>query len=139
MTEGTFPSAGGPDPETPVGHQSAQPERSGADVVEAVETASAGTPHGGVQTAPQDMKPHAAPVEQVRGDKAMTEGQVVDGPGQRGATPDNAITDNPIPDNPGPTDVGGAGAQSVLGARISDRVSAGEQPPRDPSASGEDV
>ena len=65
----------------PVVEQPAHPERSGDDVVEAVETASAGTPHGGVQTSPEQMKPHAAPVEQVRDDAAMTEGQVVDGPG----------------------------------------------------------
>lgn len=60
--------------EPDVGQQSADPERSGADVVEAVERASAGTPHGGVQTPPDQAKPHAARVEQVRDDPDMTGG-----------------------------------------------------------------
>jgi len=61
-----------------------QPEdasRSGKDVVEAVDRAAAGTPHAGVQTPPEQAKPHEAPVERVRDDPAMTQGQVVDGPG----------------------------------------------------------
>ena len=65
--------------ETDTGSDDALPEpadheRSGADVVEAVETAAEGTPHDGVQIAPEDAKPHTAPVEQVRDDPAMTEG-----------------------------------------------------------------
>lgn len=56
-----------------------QPERSGQDVVAAVERAAEGTPHDGVQTPPEQAKPHRAPVEQVRDDPAMTQGQVVQG------------------------------------------------------------
>ena len=63
---------GGPTPE--------DPSRSGRDVREAVDRAAAGTPSEGVQTSPEDAKPHAAPVEQVRDDPAMTQGQVVEGP-----------------------------------------------------------
>lgn len=113
---------------TPVGEESADPGRSGDDVVEAVETASAGTPHGGVQTRPEDMKPHAAPVEQVRDDPAMTEGQVTGGPGSGSTTPDG----------PSPADAGSGGAQSVVGARVSDRVAAGEDAPGGPPFDDED-
>ncbi len=123
MTENT------PQAEAPVGEQSAQPERSGADVVEAVEVASAGTPHGGVQTRPADMKPHAASVEQVRGDDAMTEGQVVTGPGTGGTAPSN----------PDPAEAGSGGAQSVVGARVSDRLAAGEPAPDGPPFSDRDA
>lgn len=118
-----------PGPAAPV-EQPADPERSGADVVEAVETAAAGTPHGGVQTSPAQMKPHAAPVEQVRGDEAMTEGQVTAGAGTGGTAGlgDAATT----PSNPSPAEAGSGGAQSIVGARVSDRLSAGEEPPGNP-------
>lgn len=114
--------------ESPVGHQSVHGERSGADVVEAVETAADGTQHGGVQTDPAEMKPHAAPVEQVRGDEAMTKGQVVDGPGTQATTPEN----------PSPLAAGSGGAQSIVGGRVSDRISAREQPPSGPPFDDED-
>ena len=91
--------------------------RSGQDVLEAVDRAAAGTPHGGVQTPPEDARPHAAPVEQVRGDAAMTQGQVVDGPG----------TSADVPSAPDTAGVSG-GAQSVVGARESDRVAGGGEP-----------
>jgi hypothetical protein len=63
--------AGGPTPE--------DASRSGRDVREAVDRAAEGTPSEGVQTPPEDAKPHAAPVEQVRDDPAMTTGQAVEG------------------------------------------------------------
>ena len=95
--------------------------RSGADVKQAVDRAASGTPHGGVVTPPEDAKPHAAPVEQVRGDAAMTQGQVVDGPGVSG-------------DVPGAPDTAGVagGAQSVVGARESDWVAGGGEPAAGP-------
>lgn len=99
--------------EPQVGQDAAQPERSGADVAEAVDTAADGTAHGGVQSDPADMKPHAAPVEQVQGDPSMTEGQVVDGPGTGSSTP------------PQPGPVGSGGAQAVVGPRESDRLAGG--------------
>lgn len=93
-----------------------QPEdasRSGADVAAAVDRAAAGTPHGGVLTPPADAEPHAAPVEQVRDDPAMTQGQVVDGPGTTSTGP-----------GPAPAPGGSGGAQSQQGARVSDRAAA---------------
>jgi len=119
---------GDAEPDSPVGHQSVHAERSGADVVEALETAADGTQHGGVQTDPADMKPHAAPVEQARGDEAMTQGQLVDGPGIGKTTPEN----------PSPAAAGSGGAQSIVGGRGSDRISAGEQPPTGPPFDDED-
>lgn len=108
--------------DTPVGDEAADPERSGADVVAGVNRAAEGTPHGGVQISPEDAKPQAAPVEQARDDPAMTQGQVVDGPGGD-AEPSS---------NPDPSEAGSGGAQSAVGARISDRESAGEEPPSGP-------
>lgn len=120
------------DPAEHVGHRMTQgpdrpqqptvPERSGATVAEAVDTASSGTPHDGVQAPVEQAKPHAAPVEQVRGDAEMTQGQVVDGPGAAATTPSN----------PDPAQAGSGGAQSQVGARVSDRVSAGEDMPERP-------
>jgi hypothetical protein len=97
----------------------ADASRSGDDVVQGVERAAADTPHGGVQTPPEQAKPHGAPVEQVRGDRAMTEGEVVDGPG--GAADEVS--------HPDPAGSGSGGAQSVVGARASDREAAGEGAP----------
>jgi len=109
-------------PDGPMDDQPAVPERSGEDVAQAVERAAEGTPHDGVRTPAEQAKPHTAPVEQVRDDAAMTEGQVVDGPGS-GSSPSS---------NPEPAAAGSGGAQSVVGARVSDRLSAGEQPPDGP-------
>jgi hypothetical protein len=91
-------------------------ERSGADVVEGVETAAAGTPHDGVLRPPEQSKPRTAPVEQVRDDPAMTEGQVV---GQR----EDAVE---VPDTRVPEAPLSGGAQTIAGGRISDRVSASD-------------
>ena len=55
----------------------------------------------------------------------MTEGQVVLGDGEPGSAPSSG----PMPDE----QTSGA-AQSVVGARTSDRVAAGEDAPADPSA-----
>jgi hypothetical protein len=97
----------------------ADASRSGKDVVQGVERAALGTPDGGVQTPPEQAKSHSAPVEQVRGDPAMTEGQVVDGPG-------SAADEVPDPD---PAASGSGGAQSVVGARTSDREAARDGEP----------
>ncbi|HEY6747828.1 MAG TPA: hypothetical protein VI357_19185 [Mycobacteriales bacterium] len=92
-------------------------ERSGADVVEGVETAAAGTPHDGVLRPPEESKARTAPVEQVRDDPAMTEGQVV---GQReeeaAEVPETRVPEAPL----------SGGAQTIAGGRISDRVSAAD-------------
>jgi carbon monoxide dehydrogenase subunit G len=97
-----------------VGDESAQPERSGATVDEAIDTAAAGTQHGGVSTDAEDAKSGAAPVEQARGDTDMTQGQVTGSPGPAGG-------DEPI--RVRREGVSGA-AQSEAGGRASDHVAA---------------
>lgn len=118
-----------PEPDTTAEQQPADASRSGDDVIEAVNRAASGKAGGGVQTPPEQAKPHAAPVEQARGDEAMTQGQVVDGPGEQ-STP---------PDNPSPAAAGSGGAQSIVGGRVSDRESAGEGPPGEPPFSDRDA
>jgi hypothetical protein len=89
-------------------------ERSGADIAEAVEVAERGTAVEDVHTLPG--APGSAPVEQAAGDAEMTEGQVVLGD-----------DDPPRHGNPDPAQAGSGGAQSIVGARASDRV-AGDEP-----------
>lgn len=101
--------------------------RSGATVAEAVDTA-AGPSHGGVL---RDVRPGGAPVEEVGGDPAMTAGQVVQGPGSAG-------TGHPAPtEGPQPEAAVSGGAQSLPGARVSDRVAAGPDRPPAPAAGSE--
>jgi hypothetical protein len=64
--------------------------------------------------------PGTAPVEQAAGDPAMT--------GSSDARDDDA----PAAGNPDPAQAGSGGAQSVVGARASDRVAAGEPLPDSP-------
>jgi len=94
--------------------------RSGDDVIAAVHVAEEGT---GIQEL-HDLPgaPGTAPVEQVRDDPEMTEGQVV-----LGADP------APVRGNPDPAAAGSGGAQSIIGARASDRVSADEPLPDSPA------
>lgn len=99
------------------------PERSGADVEEAVEVASRGSHHRGVERPPEEATPGTAPVEQVESDPDMTLGEVVHGPGAAGG---------PEPDPPTFPPQGaavGGGAQSLPGARVSDRIAAGDVHP----------
>jgi hypothetical protein len=91
-------------------------EHSGADVVEGVEKAAAGTPHDGVLRPPEQAKPRTAPVEQVRDDPAMTEGRVVRQREETAEVPDTRVPEAPL----------SGGAQTIAGGRISDRVSASE-------------
>ncbi|MGO4807931.1 hypothetical protein AB4089_22765 [Arthrobacter sp. 2MCAF15] len=98
----------------------ADDSRSGADVGEAVDVAEAGTQAQGDHSHPERAKTGQAPVEQVFNDPAMTEGQRT-GTGSRTAT-------GAIPTGPSPADAGSGGAQSVVGARESDRLAAGEPP-----------
>ena len=91
----------------------AAPERSGADVVEGVETAAAGTEHAGVLRPPAESKPGTAPVEQTRGDPAMT-GDGGDGRPDGVEVPETRMPEAPV----------SGGAQSAPSARVSDRISA---------------
>jgi hypothetical protein len=91
----------------------AVPERSGETTVEGVQTASAGSQHGGVLRPPEESKPGTSPVEQAQGDPEMT-----------GAddTPDQVeVPETRMPEAP----VSG-GAQSAPSARVSDRISAAD-------------
>jgi len=94
--------------------------RSGADVGEAVEIAETGTKAQGDHSHPERAKSGEAPVEQVFNDPAMTQGQrTVTG---------SARTAGNVPPGPSPAKAGSGGAQSVVGARESDRLAGGEQP-----------
>jgi hypothetical protein len=97
----------------------ADDSRSGADVGESIDIAESGTKAQGDHSHPGRAKTGEAPVEQVFNDPAMTEGQrMVTG---SGAT-------QGIPPGPSPAEAGSGGAQSVVGARESDRLAAGEPP-----------
>ena len=117
---------GGQDAATRAGHPApgadvpADHARTGADVGEAVDIAEAGTKAQGDHSHPERAKSGEAPVEQMFNDPAMTEGQrTVTGSG----TPAGAV-----PPGPSPAEAGSGGAQSVIGARESDRLAAGEPP-----------
>ena len=98
----------------------ADDSRSGADVGEAVDVAERGTEAEGDHSHPERAKSGEAPVEQVFNDPAMTEGQrTVTG---------SAPTTGAMPPGPSPAEAGSGGAQSVVGARESDRLAAGEPP-----------
>ena len=93
--------------------------RSGADVREAVDVAESGTEAEGDHSHPERAKTGEAPVEQVYSDPAMTEGQ---------HTATGAATTGGLAPGPSPAEAGSGGAQSVVGARESDRRAAGEPP-----------
>jgi hypothetical protein len=90
-------------------------ERSGETTVEGVETAAAGSEHGGVLRPPEESKPGTSPVEQAQGDPAMTGTE---------QTSDVDVPETRMPEAP----VSG-GAQSAPSARVSDRISAADDDP----------
>ncbi|SDL73510.1 hypothetical protein SAMN04487916_113117 [Arthrobacter sp. ov407] len=94
--------------------------RSGADVGEAIDVAEAGTNAEGDHSSPERAKTGESPVEQVFNDPAMTGGQRT----ATGAAPPAGA----VPPGPSPAEAGSGGAQSVVGARESDRLAAGEPP-----------
>jgi hypothetical protein len=104
--------------EPPTGGTSADESRSGADIAEAIEVAERDSSVQELHNRPEDTKAGEAPVEQTHGDPAMTEGQVVLGEG-------NDDEDAGL----NPAEAGSGGAQSVVGARTSDRLAAGEPKP----------
>jgi hypothetical protein len=107
-------------PQTHPDDDPADHTRSGSDVVDAVRVAEQGTGIQDLHGLPG--APGSAPVEQVRDDPEMTEGQVVLGEDQPAARP-----------NPDPSAAGSGGAQSIVGARASDRVAADEPLPDSPA------
>ena len=100
---------------------SADHSRSGEDIAEAIEVAERGSAVEEVHDQGAEAKSGEAPVEQSAGDPDMTEGQVVygSGGGDDGAAPGTS---------PAPTEQSSGVAQSVVGARPSDEVAAGEEP-----------
>ena len=105
---------------------SADHSRSGDDVAEAIEVAEQGSSVQEVHDRGTENESGRAPVEQTAGDPEMTEGQVVLGEGRPGRHRAHDLD---------PEAGSGGAAQSHPGARISDRVAAGETPPPDPSRS----
>jgi hypothetical protein len=99
--------------------------RSGNDIAEAIEVAERGSSVQEVHDRGTENTTGEAPVEQAAGDPEMTEGQVVLGDGEAGESRSSG---------PMPAEGTSGAAQSVQGARASDRVAAGEDPPADPSA-----
>ena len=95
--------------------------RSGENIAEAIEVAERGSAVEEVHDQGTEATSGEAPVEQTAGDPEMTEGQVVYGSGDdgEGAAPGTS---------PGPTGESSGVAQSVVGARPSDQVAAGEDP-----------
>jgi hypothetical protein len=93
--------------------------RSGADIAEAIGVAEQGSAVEEVHDQGAEARSGEAPVEQRAGDPEMTEGQVVygSGGGEGGAAPGTT---------PGPTGESSGVAQSVVGARPSDEMAAGE-------------
>src|SRR5829696_7773210 len=114
-------------PEQPAtGDTSPDHSRSGDDVAEAIEVAERGSAVQEVHDRGTENTTGEAPVEQRYGDPEMTEGQVALGEGEPGEH--RSIGLDP--------EAGSSGAaQSQPGARVSDRVAAGEEPPPHPSAS----
>jgi hypothetical protein len=99
--------------------------RSGDDIAEAIGVAERDSSVQEVHDRGTENKSGEAPVEQTADDPEMTEGQVVLGEGEPGRH--RSVGLDP--------EAGSSGAaQSQPGARISDRVAAGEDPPADPSA-----
>jgi hypothetical protein len=94
------------------------PDRSGADVAEAIEVAERGTALDDLHTDAEGTTSGEAPVERAAGNPDMTEGQVVHASDDGG---DDAGRERPEATSSG-------AAQSVRGARTSDLRAAGEQP-----------
>jgi hypothetical protein len=112
--------------EPPTDGTSADSSRSGEDVAEAIAVAEEGSSVQEVHDRGTENESGEAPVEQTAGDPEMTEGQVVLGEGRPGRHRASGLD---------PEAGSGGAAQSHPGARVSDRVAAGETPPPDPSRS----
>jgi hypothetical protein len=95
--------------------------RSGADVADAIRVAEQGSAVQEVHDRPGDTSPREAPVERGAGDPEMTEGQVV-----LGAEPTEPQDGGDVGTSAEQQSSGAA--QSVRGARTSDRLAAGEPP-----------
>ena len=119
------------DPSNPATGEDGAPvdARSGADIAEAIDVAERGSSGQEPHDRGTEDKSGAAPVEQVRGDPEMTEGEVVLGEGHPTEPPSAGLDPRAA--------AGSGGAQSQPGARMSDRVSGGEPEPAGPPFDGE--
>src|SRR5690348_18150452 len=108
------------DPSNPATGEDGAPVdvRSGDDIAEAIDVAERGSSVRELHDRGTEDKSGAAPVEQVYGDRDMTEGEVVVGEGSPTQPPSAGLDPR--------TAAGSGGAQSQPGARMSDRESAGE-------------
>src|SRR3954453_19402394 len=102
-----------PPTDDPVADTAPDDSRSGADIAEAIEVAEDGSRVEAVHDRGQFDRSGEAPVEQVRDDPEMTEGQVVYGSEFRGGTAES-----------GSRGVSSGAAQSVRGARPIDQATA---------------
>lgn len=100
---------------------SPDPSRGGRDIDEAVANAEGGSQVEGVHTPSGQAESGESRLEQM---------DEVDLSGDSDAVGDG--TGTPPEPGPGPGDIGSGGAQRIEGARISDRVSAGEPVPDGP-------
>jgi hypothetical protein len=97
-------------------------ERSGTTVDEAVATAEDGSQVEGVHTPSGQAESGESRVEQMPNVQGVT-----------GPRVDGTHGDEPPPEpGPSPDEVGSGGAQRIVGARISDRVAAGQEVPDGP-------
>ena len=114
------------DPAEPAtGDTSPDHSRSGDDIADSIRVAERGSSVSEVHDRGTENTTGDAPVEQRRDDPEITEGRVVLSDGEPGRH--RSIGLDPRAGSSG-------AAQSEPGARISDRVAAGEEPPADPSA-----
>jgi hypothetical protein len=101
---------------------SPDPDRGGETVDAAVENAETGSQVEGVHTPSGQAKSGESRVEKMADVSGVREPRV-----------DGEPEGTPPPDpGPGPADLGAGGAQRLAGARISDRISAGEAVPEGP-------
>lgn len=98
-------------------------DRSGATVEEAVETAEAGSQVDGPHTPDGHTASGESRVERIRDAETGSAGAVDSGVGDAATQPEP---------RPSPADMGSGGAQRIDGARVSDRVAAGEPVPDGP-------
>jgi hypothetical protein len=113
--------SGQPEPSDSLG--SPEHERSGSTVDEAVAKAEEGSQVEGIHTPSGQEESGESRIEQMADVEGVTEGRVDGSPGEPATPPEPG---------PSPADVGAGGAQRVVGARVSDRVAAGEPVPDGP-------
>jgi hypothetical protein len=114
------------DPSNPATGEDGAPvdARSGADIAQAIDVAESGSSVREFHDRGTEDKSGEAPVEQMRGDAEMTQGEVVLGEGHPTEPPSSGLDPRQA--------AGSGGAQSQPGARMSDRESAGEPLPGGP-------